>query len=164
MDHPQDRDAAAARQKSEGRVVLRRMNRREYEHTLHDLLGIAEPLAAQQHGAARRACRLEGRSLDREGSGSVTIWPLSFRSRRTVPSTSSTKRSSPSDVTPLEVDQRRKLDRSVYSSEPTARSCMPGRRARIKTRSRSLARKAAFNPLFLTMSMQTTCLPLKISR
>ena len=38
--------AAAARQKSEGRVVLRRMNRREYEHTLHDLLGIAEPLAA----------------------------------------------------------------------------------------------------------------------
>ncbi len=38
--------AAAARQKAEGRVVLRRMNRREYEHTLHDLLGIAEPLAA----------------------------------------------------------------------------------------------------------------------
>ena len=38
--------AAAARQKAEGRVVLRRMNRREYEQTLHDLLGIAEPLAA----------------------------------------------------------------------------------------------------------------------
>jgi mono/diheme cytochrome c family protein len=38
--------AAAARQKADGRVVLRRMNRREYEQTLHDLLGIAEPLAA----------------------------------------------------------------------------------------------------------------------
>jgi len=38
--------AAAARQNAEGRVVLRRMNRREYENTLHDLLGIAEPLAA----------------------------------------------------------------------------------------------------------------------
>jgi mono/diheme cytochrome c family protein len=38
--------AAAARHKAEGRVVLRRMNRREYEQTLHDLLGIAEPLAA----------------------------------------------------------------------------------------------------------------------
>ena len=37
--------AAIARQKTEGRVVLRRMNRREYEHTLHDLLGLAEPLA-----------------------------------------------------------------------------------------------------------------------
>ena len=38
--------AAATRQKAEGRVVLRRMNRREYEQTLHDLFGIAEPLAA----------------------------------------------------------------------------------------------------------------------
>jgi mono/diheme cytochrome c family protein len=38
--------AASARQKAEGRVVLRRMNRREYEHTLHDLFGIAEPLVA----------------------------------------------------------------------------------------------------------------------
>ncbi len=37
--------ASAARQKSEGRVVLRRMNRTEYEHTLHDLLGISVPLA-----------------------------------------------------------------------------------------------------------------------
>jgi hypothetical protein len=36
--------AAVNRQKSEGRVLLRRMNRREYETTLHDLLGIAEPL------------------------------------------------------------------------------------------------------------------------
>ena len=36
--------AAMARQQSDGRVLLRRMNRREYETTLHDLLGIAEPL------------------------------------------------------------------------------------------------------------------------
>ncbi len=36
--------AAVARQKTDGRVVLRRMNRREYETTLHDLLGIATPL------------------------------------------------------------------------------------------------------------------------
>lgn len=33
-----------ARHAAEGRVVLRRMNRREYEHALHDLLGIAAPL------------------------------------------------------------------------------------------------------------------------
>jgi mono/diheme cytochrome c family protein len=37
--------AVAARHAAEGRVVLRRMNRREYEHALHDLLGIATPLA-----------------------------------------------------------------------------------------------------------------------
>ena len=36
--------AAKARQAVEGRVLLRRMNRREHETTLHDLLGIAEPL------------------------------------------------------------------------------------------------------------------------
>ena len=36
--------AVAARQAAEGRVVLRRMNRREYENALHDLLGIAVPL------------------------------------------------------------------------------------------------------------------------
>ena len=36
--------AARVRQSTEGRVLLRRMNRREYETTLHDLLGIAEPL------------------------------------------------------------------------------------------------------------------------
>jgi hypothetical protein len=36
--------AAIGQQKSEGRVLLRRMNRREYETTLHDLLGIAVPL------------------------------------------------------------------------------------------------------------------------
>src|SRR5690606_32741838 len=36
--------AAALRQKTEGRVLLRRMNRREYETTLHDLLGITTPL------------------------------------------------------------------------------------------------------------------------
>jgi len=36
--------AAIARQKTDGRVVFRRMNRREYETTLHDLLGIATPL------------------------------------------------------------------------------------------------------------------------
>jgi mono/diheme cytochrome c family protein len=34
------------RHAEEGRVILRRMNRREYENTLHDLLGIAAPLAA----------------------------------------------------------------------------------------------------------------------
>lgn len=34
----------AARHAREGRVPLRRMNRREYEATLHDLLGIALPL------------------------------------------------------------------------------------------------------------------------
>jgi len=33
-----------SKQQAEGRVVLRRMNRREYEATLHDLLGIATPL------------------------------------------------------------------------------------------------------------------------
>lgn len=37
--------AVEARHAAEGRVVLRRMNRREYEHALHDLLGIATPLA-----------------------------------------------------------------------------------------------------------------------
>ncbi len=36
--------AAVARQKTDGRVVFRRMNRREYETTLHDLLGISTPL------------------------------------------------------------------------------------------------------------------------
>jgi hypothetical protein len=36
--------AALARQQREGRVLLRRMNRREYETTLQDLLGIALPL------------------------------------------------------------------------------------------------------------------------
>jgi mono/diheme cytochrome c family protein len=36
--------AARARQASEGRVTWRRLNRREYETTLHDLLGIAVPL------------------------------------------------------------------------------------------------------------------------
>jgi mono/diheme cytochrome c family protein len=38
-------EAVEARHAAEGRVVLRRMNRREYEHALHDLLGIATPLA-----------------------------------------------------------------------------------------------------------------------
>jgi hypothetical protein len=38
-------EAVQARHAAEGRVVLRRMNRREYEHALHDLLGIATPLA-----------------------------------------------------------------------------------------------------------------------
>ncbi len=33
-----------AKQQREGRVLLRRMNRREYEATLHDLLGIATPI------------------------------------------------------------------------------------------------------------------------
>jgi hypothetical protein len=37
-------DVSFARQRAEGRVVLRRMNRREYEATMHDLLGIAVPL------------------------------------------------------------------------------------------------------------------------
>jgi hypothetical protein len=36
--------ASLARQRSDGRTPLRRMNRREYETTLHDLLGIATPL------------------------------------------------------------------------------------------------------------------------
>lgn len=36
--------AAKARQAREGRVLMRRMNRREFETTLHDLLGITEPL------------------------------------------------------------------------------------------------------------------------
>ena len=36
---------SAARQREAGRVVVRRMNRTEYEHTLHDLLGITAPLA-----------------------------------------------------------------------------------------------------------------------
>jgi hypothetical protein len=35
---------ALTRQQTEGRVSLRRMNRREFETTLHDLLGIATPL------------------------------------------------------------------------------------------------------------------------
>ena len=35
---------SAAKQASEGRVVLRRLNRAEYEHALHDLLGIDTPL------------------------------------------------------------------------------------------------------------------------
>ena len=38
--------ASLARQQSDGRSTLRRMNRREYETTLHDLLGIATPLQA----------------------------------------------------------------------------------------------------------------------
>lgn len=36
--------ASLAQQQSDGRTPLRRMNRREYETTLHDLLGIATPL------------------------------------------------------------------------------------------------------------------------
>ncbi|MCE9531944.1 MAG: DUF1592 domain-containing protein [Planctomycetes bacterium] len=36
--------AFVARQKNEGRVLFRRMNRREYETTIHDLLGITIPL------------------------------------------------------------------------------------------------------------------------
>ena len=36
--------SAIAHQQTDGRVLLRRMNRREYETTLHDLLGIATPL------------------------------------------------------------------------------------------------------------------------
>lgn len=32
--------AETARQKAEGRVVLRRLNRREYQNTMHDLLGV----------------------------------------------------------------------------------------------------------------------------
>ncbi len=36
--------ASRAKQQAEGRVMLRRMNRTEYEHTLHDLLGITVPL------------------------------------------------------------------------------------------------------------------------
>ena len=38
------RAANLARQKAEGRVVLRRINRLEYEKTLHDLLAIDVPL------------------------------------------------------------------------------------------------------------------------
>lgn len=37
-------DICATKQREDGRVVLRRMNRREYETVLHDLLGIATPL------------------------------------------------------------------------------------------------------------------------
>lgn len=36
--------ASSVRQQNDGRVVLRRLNRTEYEHTLHDLLGISVPL------------------------------------------------------------------------------------------------------------------------
>ena len=36
---------SAAHQRAAGRVVVRRMNRTEYEHTLHDLFGITVPLA-----------------------------------------------------------------------------------------------------------------------
>lgn len=36
--------ASLARQQREGRVLLRRLNNVEYENTLHDLLGIREPL------------------------------------------------------------------------------------------------------------------------
>ena len=35
---------AAAKRRSEGRVVLRRLNRTEYENTVRDLLGVATPL------------------------------------------------------------------------------------------------------------------------
>ncbi|GDY20053.1 hypothetical protein LBMAG56_13980 [Verrucomicrobiota bacterium] len=37
---------AAARRRAEGRVVLRRLNRTEYENTVRDLLGVATPLKA----------------------------------------------------------------------------------------------------------------------
>jgi hypothetical protein len=37
-------DLSAARQASSGRTVLRRLNRSEYENTLHDLLGVDTPL------------------------------------------------------------------------------------------------------------------------
>ena len=40
------RAANLARQQAEGRVVLRRLNRVEYENTLHDLLAIDVPSAA----------------------------------------------------------------------------------------------------------------------
>ena len=36
--------ASLARQQAEGRVVIRRLNRTEYENTLHDLLGVVTPL------------------------------------------------------------------------------------------------------------------------
>ena len=38
------RDASLQRQKTEGRVVIRRLNRTEYENSLHDLLGIGTAL------------------------------------------------------------------------------------------------------------------------
>ncbi len=42
--HTELRAANLARQRTEGRVVLRRLNRVEYENTLHDLLAIDVPL------------------------------------------------------------------------------------------------------------------------
>lgn len=38
------RDVSLGRQQTQGRVVYRRLNRSEYTHTLHDLLGISTPL------------------------------------------------------------------------------------------------------------------------
>ena len=43
----QQMEAAAARRVAEGRVVLRRLNRIEYENTVRDLLGVAVDLKAQ---------------------------------------------------------------------------------------------------------------------
>lgn len=85
------------RQAAEGRVVLRRMNRREYEHALHDLLGIALPLAmllpedTQLHGFDTTSRGLEmsathllryQRAADAALAEALPIYPLESKTVR----------------------------------------------------------------------------------
>ncbi|MFO0906353.1 MAG: DUF1592 domain-containing protein [Pirellulales bacterium] len=88
---------SAARQRSEGRVALRRMNRREFETTLHDLLGIAIPLQPllpednASHGFDTVSRSLETSSThllryqqaaDQALEAALPIWPLVNTTRR----------------------------------------------------------------------------------
>ncbi len=88
---------SAARQLATGRVVVRRMNRTEYEHTLHDLLGIAVPLkdllpednAAAGFDNISSALEISATHLvryqeaaDRALAAALPAWPITNRVRR----------------------------------------------------------------------------------
>ena len=89
--------AAIAQQKSEGRVVLRRMNRREHETTLQDLLGVAAPLQSllpednSVHGFDTVSSGLETsathllryqQAADAAITAALPIWPLANTVKR----------------------------------------------------------------------------------
>ncbi|NBV20522.1 MAG: DUF1592 domain-containing protein [Proteobacteria bacterium] len=89
--------ASAARQQAAGRVVVRRMNRTEYEHTVHDLLGITAPLKdllPEDNGAAgfdKVSSALETsathlvryqEAADRALAAALPAWPLTNAVRR----------------------------------------------------------------------------------
>lgn len=84
--------SANSKQQTDGRVLLRRMNRREYETTMHDLLGIALPLQEMlpednpQHGfdtvsngletSATHLLRYQ-QAADAAISEALPAWPVS---------------------------------------------------------------------------------------